>query len=82
MSSASSVVDVAALRNRFIHYELFKADISDTMSLPKDLLGLSQAYLQFLWNLFSSKFTVKKYIGIVCQTFIFIVRVVNIKAGY
>ena len=66
MSCASSVVDVATLRNRFIHQELFKTDISDTLSLPEDLCGLSQAYLQFLWNLFSSKFTVKKYIGIVC----------------
>ena len=54
MSSASSVVDIASIRNRFIYQELFKADISDTMTLPADLHDFSQAYLQFLWNLFSS----------------------------
>lgn len=54
MSSASSVVDIASIRNRFIYQELFKADISDTMTLPADLRCFSQAYLQFLWNLLSS----------------------------
>ena len=59
MSNSSSAVDVESIRNRFIYQELFKADLSDIMSLPEDLSSLSQAYLQFLWNLFSThpKFT-------------------------
>ena len=54
MSNASSVVDVASIRNRFIYQELFKADLSDAMTLPSDLSSFSHPYLQFLWNLFST----------------------------
>lgn len=71
MSSASSVVDVATIRNRFVHHELFKTDTSYSLSMPEDLRELSQAYLQFLWNLLSSKYTVKKYIGIVGLTYLY-----------
>ena len=70
MSSASSVVDIASIRNRFIYQELFKADLSDTMALPTDLSGLSHAYLQFLWNLYSSDPKFKKRTGSMLNAFI------------
>ena len=64
MSSALSIIDIASIRNRFIYQELFKADISDTVALPTELSHFSQTYLQFLWNLFSSKPSLKQNTGI------------------
>ncbi|XP_028417403.1 general transcription factor 3C polypeptide 4-like [Dendronephthya gigantea] len=61
MSNASSVSDVVEIRDRFIHQELSRADLFDTVVLPAVLSNFSQAYLQFLWNLFSSDPKFKKY---------------------